>query len=268
MTGVLCGVLTVLQILECVAFFPAVPLVGSRTNEGWRAVGRRWWFGTTGAWHPVRKARSLAVRFQNGEVFDNVQLLGVDSRRDGAAIRIAASCLPVQPLADAGKVTSGDPLTLIANPAGLPWSVSNAVVSGGRAADELPGAGTGYRLMWFMAPASPGSSGGVPFDRKGEAVALVVAALPQGPPPQLRRASRRCHWLCRWRGSDAAPSKSFAKGRDLSLPGQKLVEWVAGPLIPNASQDAPDSMSIDAGRAQHFAGRLLQAELGRQKELR
>ena len=58
-------------------------------------------------------------------------------------------------------------------------------------------------------------------------------------------------------GGDAVPSKSFAKGRDLSLPGQKLVDQVAGPLTPNASQDAPESMSIDGGRAQHFAGRLL-----------
>ena len=130
MTGVLDGVLTALRIFECVAFFPAVPLVGSRTNEGWWAVGRRRLFGTTGGWYLVRQERSLVVRFRNGEVLDNGQLLGVDSRRKVAAIRIAALCLPVPPLADAGKVTFGDPLTLIENPPGLRGSVSNAVVSG------------------------------------------------------------------------------------------------------------------------------------------
>lgn len=228
----------------------------------------------------VRNARSLQVRFRNGEVFDNVQLLGVDSRRDVAAIRIAASRFPVQPVADAGKVTSGDPVTLIANPAGLPWSVSNGVVSGVRAADELPGAGTGYRLMQFTAPASPGSSGGVLFDRKGAAVALVVAALPQGQNLNFGVPLDAVIGL-----ADAAPSKNFANGADLSLPNQKPVERAAGPSTPKASLDAPErsnrlnlakdpatilqsfkTMYVDAEGAQHFNGRLLQAELGRQKD--
>jgi hypothetical protein len=75
-TGELGRVLTAIRFLGCVARFPAVALAGSRTNEGWWAVGRRWWFGTAGAQHSVRNARSLQVRFRNGEVLDNVQLRG------------------------------------------------------------------------------------------------------------------------------------------------------------------------------------------------
>lgn len=173
---------------------------------------------------------------------------GGDSRWDVAAIRIAGS--------------------------GLPWSVSNGVVSGVRAADELPGAGTGYRLMQFTAPASPGSSGGVL-----SAVALVVAALPQGQNLNFAVPLDAVIGL-----ADAAPSKNFANGADLSLPNQKPVERAAGPSTPKASLDAPErsdrlnlakdpatilqsfkTMYVDAEGAQHFNGRLLQAELGRQK---
>lgn len=115
--------------------------------------------------HSVRNATSLQVRFRNGEVFDHVQLLGVDSRREVAAIRMA-------------------------NPAGLPWSVSNGVVSGARVADEVPGAGRGYRLIQYTAPSSPGSSGGVLFDRKGAALALGGRAF-SVPEWELRGSARR-----------------------------------------------------------------------------
>jgi S1-C subfamily serine protease len=82
-----------------------------------------------------------------------------------------------------------------------------------RAADELPGAGTGYRLMQFTAPASPGSSGGVLFDRKGAAVALVVAALPQGQNLNFGVPLDAVIGL-----ADAAPSKNFANGADGLIP--------------------------------------------------
>lgn len=51
------------------------------------------------AYHVIKDAYSLQVRFKSGEVFDQVQLLGVDTRRDVAAIRITAAALPVLPIA-------------------------------------------------------------------------------------------------------------------------------------------------------------------------
>jgi S1-C subfamily serine protease len=52
------------------------------------------------AYHVIKDAYSLQVRFKTGEVFDQVQLLGVDTRRDVAAIRITAAALPVLPHRD------------------------------------------------------------------------------------------------------------------------------------------------------------------------
>ena len=103
-----------------------------------------------------------------------MQLLGVDTRRDVAAIRISAAALPVLPIAIAARARPGDAVTVVSQPASLQWSASTGVVSAYRLADEVPGAGSGYRLIQFTAPASPGSSGGVLIDSRGNALGLVI----------------------------------------------------------------------------------------------
>ena len=95
------------------------------------------------AYHILREARSAQVRFKSGEVFDNVWLLGVDARRDVAAIRISASGLPVLPVAPANQVKPGEVVFLISQAAALPWAVSSGSLSAYRMADEVPGAGSG-----------------------------------------------------------------------------------------------------------------------------
>ena len=104
------------------------------------------------AYHVVKDAYSLQVRFKTGEVFDQVQLLGVDTRRDIAAIRISAAALPVLPIAIAAQAKAGDPVAVVSHPSSLQWSASAGIVSAYRLADEVPGAGTGYRLIQFTAP--------------------------------------------------------------------------------------------------------------------
>ncbi len=53
--------------------------------------------------HLVKDAYSVQVRFKNGEVYDQVQLLGVDTRRDVAAIKVVAAALPAMPVAIAAQ---------------------------------------------------------------------------------------------------------------------------------------------------------------------
>lgn len=68
----------------------------------------------------------------------------------------------------------------VKNGAGLPWTASSGVISAVRSADEVPGAGSGYRLLQFTAPLSPGSSGGVLVDGQARALAIVVGFLSAG----------------------------------------------------------------------------------------
>ena len=47
-------------------------------------------------------------------------------------------------------------------------------------ADEVPGAGSGYRLIQVTAPASPGSSGGVLVDERARALGIMTGSLSRG----------------------------------------------------------------------------------------
>lgn len=137
------------------------------------------------AYHVIRDANAVQVRLKSGEVFDQVQLLGVDERRDIAAIRITASGLTVLPVAGASTTNPGDPITTISHPQALPWSASSGVVSALRMADEVPGAGSGYRIIQFTAPSSPGLERRSPDRRTGTCTRPDCRLADWRPEPQL-----------------------------------------------------------------------------------
>ena len=93
----------------------------------------------------------MQVRFKSGEIFDQVQLLGVGTRRDVAAIQITGAALPVLPVAAGAQAKAGESVSVVSHPASLPRSASTGVISAFRLADEIPGAGSGYRLIQFTA---------------------------------------------------------------------------------------------------------------------
>ncbi len=130
--------------------------------------------------HVVKGMREVQVRLKNGDTYDRVELIASDERRDVAALRIAATGLAILPVADSGGAKAGTPVYVVSNGAGLPWTASSGVLSAMRMADDVPGAGSGYRLLQVTAPMSPGSSGGVVVDAQARALGLVVGALSGG----------------------------------------------------------------------------------------
>ncbi len=130
--------------------------------------------------HVVKGMKEVQIRLRNGEVYDRVEMIASDDRRDVAALRIPATDLPVLTLAKSAEVRVGAEVYAVTNGAGLPWSASSGVISGIRMAEEVPGAGSGYRLVQFTAPLSPGSSGGLLVDGQARALAIVVGYLSAG----------------------------------------------------------------------------------------
>jgi len=165
------------------------------------------------SYHLVKNAYAVQVRFKSGEVYDRVKLLGFDERRDIAAIRITASGLPLLPVADASQINPGDAILSFFHPALQPWSSSTGVLAAYRLADEIPGAGSGFRVLQFTAPASPGSSGGVLVDARGRALGLVTGSLDGGQSLNLAVPIESVLGL-----ADTAPVKSFANGSQLLPP--------------------------------------------------
>ncbi len=132
------------------------------------------------AYHLVKGMREVQVRLRNGEVYDQAELISSDERRDAAALRITATGLAVLPVANSSAVRPGAPVFLVSSGAGLPWSASSGILSATRMADDVPGAGSGYRLLQFTAPLAPGSSGGVIVDAQGSALGMVVGSVSPG----------------------------------------------------------------------------------------
>jgi S1-C subfamily serine protease len=127
------------------------------------------------ALHAVKGAAEVQVRMANGDVFDRVELLGSDERRDIAALKISAGALPVLATGTTAKLSAGDPIYAVTNAGGLTWSATEGIVSAIRPADEVPGAGTGFRLLQFTAPVAPGSSGGALVNRSGDLVGIITS---------------------------------------------------------------------------------------------
>ncbi|HEY4360894.1 MAG TPA: S1C family serine protease [Bryobacteraceae bacterium] len=127
------------------------------------------------AYHAIKGAAEIQVRTADGEVFDRVLLTGFDERRDVAALKISAGGLAALPLGSTAKIAQGDPVYAVTNEGGLTWSATQGIVSAIRPADEIPGAGSGFRLVQFTAPVAPGSSGGALVDRTGSLIGIITS---------------------------------------------------------------------------------------------
>jgi hypothetical protein len=126
------------------------------------------------ALHAVKGALEVQVRLANGDVFDRVELLGTDERRDVAALKISAGGLPALSPSTIAPVV-GDPIYAVTNANGLTWSATEGILSAIRPADEIPDAGSGFHLLQFSAPVAPGSSGGALIDRTGALIGIITS---------------------------------------------------------------------------------------------
>jgi hypothetical protein len=126
------------------------------------------------AYHAIKGALEVQVRMTDGDIFDRVELLGVDERRDVAAIKISAGALSALTPGSTASLAQGDPIYAVTNAGGLSWSATEGILSAIRPADEVPGAGAGFRLLQFTAPVAPGSSGGALVDRTGAVIGIIV----------------------------------------------------------------------------------------------
>lgn len=164
------------------------------------------------AYHVIKDANQVQVRLKNGEIFDKVDLLGFDERRDVAAIRIqAANLSPAEIFIE--EPAAGQKIFVVSNPRALTWSVSDGVVSGVRMADEVQGAGRGFRVIQFSAPVSAGSSGGLLIDENGRALGLVVSTLASGQNLNFAIPLSSVTGL-----ASASVISSFGRGTSLELP--------------------------------------------------
>jgi S1-C subfamily serine protease len=129
------------QVVEVVAPSVALVLVGNDAGEltgtSSAAVVRADGVLLT-AYHAIKQAQRVQLRFKNGEIYDQVQLIGADERRDVAALRIVAANLPAVAAVNSSESKAGMAVFVLSNGAGLPWTASSGVLFSIRLADEAP----------------------------------------------------------------------------------------------------------------------------------
>jgi hypothetical protein len=125
-------------------------------------------------YHVIRDARSARVKLASGDIYEEVEVLAGDQRRDIAVIRIPGYNLPFLPMGDSDSVRVGAAVVLIGSPLGLENTVSTGVVSGRRQEPE------GFQLLQISAPASRGSSGGAVLGARGQVVGIAASMISGG----------------------------------------------------------------------------------------
>jgi hypothetical protein len=134
------------------------------------------------AYRPLKDSQEVQVRFADGEVYDEVELVGYDERRDVAALHIPATGLTALPAGQATEMTPGEKVYVLAPNGGMVWMTSEGVVGPVRLADELSGAGKGFRVVQFMAQLPGGTLGGVLLNARGEMLGILPGTLFTGGP--------------------------------------------------------------------------------------
>lgn len=137
----------------------------------------------------------------------------MDRHRDVAALRVSAGQLRTLPFASLQEVKAGMPVYAVSHAQALPWTASSGIASAVRLADEVRGAGNGYRLIQFTAPISAGSSGGLLVDGNARLLGIIVGTLKEAQNINFAVPIESVLGL-----ADVPASTTFRSGTRLQLP--------------------------------------------------
>ena len=179
--------------------------------------------------HAVKGAAAVQVRLANGEIFDRVELLGSDERRDVAALKISAGALPALTPGASATLALGAPVYTVTNSSGLTWSATEGILYAISPAEEIPGAGSGFNLLRFTAAVAPGASGGALVDHTGALIGIITG--PKGAASPFAVPVESVLGL-----PEAGPHMAFGSGATLQLIAPQA-ETVQQPSVAAASAD-------------------------------
>jgi len=208
-------------------------------------------------YHFVKGAQEVQVRLRNGEVYDQVELLGFDERRDVAALRLPASGLAAFAGAGPEVVKPGDKVRVLAADGSLAWRSVEGVLGPVRLADEFPGAGQGFRVVQFTAPMPPSSLGGALTDSQGRLLGFIPGSPKAAGQP----------FAIPWQSVAGLPSLGFGRtalgnGKNLTLPhtAPNVEAAAEGPSVPATALARARSLRVTSTTS-FFTPFMLEKEL-------
>lgn len=199
------------------------------------------------AFHLVKDARTVAIKLRNGETFDRAELIVSDERRDIAVLRVPAAGLYSLPGAVTEESWVGAAVFVVSNMTSETENVPPGILSSVSLADEIPGAGHGYRVLKFTAPVAPNAVGGVLVDDKARVLGLITA-LTQAQGQSYAVPMSSVLGLVRAVGVQLAPLTALAKASPTPFPiPQSQVSVPQRPVSPLEAR-GPGSVVVKSAR--------------------
>jgi len=158
---------------------PQMPL-----GEGSGFIVRQDGYIVTNA-HVTENADKYKIRLNDGKEYD-AKLIGLDSFKDIAVLKIDATGLPAAPLGNSDTVRIGEPVVAIGSPLGFEATVTSGIISTNKRKMEDLGRPTDARspqnYLQTDAAINRGNSGGPLIDARGEVIGInqAIARWEQG----------------------------------------------------------------------------------------
>ena len=130
------------------------------------------------AYHLVKDARGISVKLHNGELYDRAEVIATDERRNLAILRINATGLYSVQNAVLEEGLVGSRIVIVASEQSEKGNATSGILTSVSLAEEIPGAGQGYRVLRFSMPVSLANSGALLLDERGRVLG-ILAARPQ-----------------------------------------------------------------------------------------
>ncbi|MEO6656487.1 MAG: trypsin-like peptidase domain-containing protein [Pyrinomonadaceae bacterium] len=213
-------------------------------------------------YHVVKDAKEVQVRLKSGEIFDDVSLLGIDERRDVAAIKIRSADLTTTTGVSIDDLKVGDTLYLFTHYPGKLWSMQVGKLMGVKLADEVPGAGEGFRVIQFDG-SLPEMDGGVISNSNGVPVGIVTKEY------SSPRNSGFAVPISNVKGlADLERSRTFPSGSALKLPQSEAVFRASKlPDTPLSLLEKSETIYVETNTT-FFKEQQLINELNKRKEVK
>lgn len=122
----------------------------------------------------VRGAHEIQVRLRNGEIYDKAEIVTTDERRNIAILRIKAVGLRVIPNGTVEESQVGSRVLVLTNPAGQAVVKNIGTLKSVLMANDVPGAGSGYRILQIDAFTGVNAAGGLLLDEVGRSLGIIT----------------------------------------------------------------------------------------------
>lgn len=126
-------------------------------------------------YHVIEGMASAVIKFPSGAFYAVDGVLALDQDKDLAVLKASGRNFPFLPLGDSDSVQVGEQVIAIGSPLALEATVSSGIVSAIRELDETKG-----KVIQTTAAISPGSSGGVLLNSRGQVIGVTAFQMIKG----------------------------------------------------------------------------------------